>query len=80
MARSFHANMYDGAQWVFWLRQGGRSKSISFNNHFPPPIRKFAAVLDEELIRCGAGSAKWSNVPRSAYRNHEKALRESIRR
>jgi hypothetical protein len=75
---TYHANVNDGTQWVFWLQQGGKAKSIYFDNRFLASIKKFAAILDEELDRAGKGKATWKEVPKSMAREYEKALWKSI--
>jgi hypothetical protein len=78
MARAYHAGVFDGTQWIFWLRQGGREKSIYFNNHFPAAIQAFADLLDAELNRAGVENARWQRVPRAQERSHDRAIWKSI--
>jgi hypothetical protein len=57
--RAYHANVADGAQWVLWIKQGDEEKSVSFNNHFPKEIVRFANSLDAILSESGSGSLTW---------------------
>lgn len=81
MDRAYHANVADGTQWVFWIRQGDNERSIYFNNHFPQEILRFAKSLDEALCESGLGKVAWHPVaPWRGNREHEKELWESITR
>jgi hypothetical protein len=42
-------NIADGTQWVLWIKQGDREKSVYFDNYFPRAIKRFAKQLDEIL-------------------------------
>jgi hypothetical protein len=77
--RAYHdAKIHDGTQWVFWVRQGEREKSVYFNNKFPAAIRRFAEQLDGILIQAGAGGVAWQPVPAADARKHERELWGSI--
>ena len=78
--RAYHANVHDGAQWVFWIKQGNREKSVYFNNSFPRPITRFAEQLDGVLARAGLDKVAWQPVPAGESRNHERELWDSIKR
>lgn len=70
----YHAEICDGVQWVFWIEQGGQSKSIYFNNHFPESIQKFAVHLDRILDEAGLQNAQWQRVPDEEQGSHDQAL------
>lgn len=78
--RAFHADVHDGTQWVLWVQQGDREKSVYFDNHFPRPIVQFAAQLDVIVARSVGPSLRWRAVPTAQSRDHERALWESLRR
>lgn len=78
MARAYHADVSDGIQWIFWLQQRGREKSVYFDNHFPKVIQAFAALLDAELQRAGIATVKWRRVSKEKERDHETAIWNSI--
>lgn len=73
-------NVADGTQWVLWIRQGERDKSVYFNNSLPEPIIRFAVQLDAILSQAGRATAAWQPVPEDEARQHEKALWESVER
>jgi hypothetical protein len=77
--RYVRANIADGDQWVFWVRQGDNEKSIYCSNDFPKPLARFAATLDAILAENRVDNAQWRRVPISEVRDHEKALWHSIR-
>ena len=79
MNRSYHADIADGTQWIFWLTQDGQEKSIYFDNHFPKAIQEFARSLDEELAKAGLAKAEWSRVPDEERRSHENRIWDSIK-
>lgn len=76
MAAQYHADVYDGTQWILLIQQGEASKAIYFNNHFPDGILKFAKALDAEIKASAIPEAKWEDDPNP--RGHDKALRESV--
>src|SRR5687767_12389306 len=48
--RVYHdPDIADGTQWVLWIKQGEREKSVYFNNSFPAEITRFAEQLDATL-------------------------------
>lgn len=73
-------NIADGTQWVLWIKQGDREKSVYFTNQFPSAITRFADQLDEILARAGLGSVAWQPAPGRESRQHERELWESIKR
>ena len=79
MKRSYHADVHDGTQWIFWIVQNGHEKSIYFNNHFPKEIQSFALAIDEKLKDAGIEEVQWRRVPDDQERQHEKAIWKSIK-
>ena len=77
MPKAYHANVNDGTQWVFWIRQDGRTKSVYFNNHFPVSIRRFATVLDRELEI--ARPSPWIPLTEEQFKASEKDIWDSLR-
>jgi hypothetical protein len=77
--KAYHADVADGTQWVLWLSQGEKEKSVYFNNHFPKEIIRFAASLDAVLADSGSGNLTWYPVL-GGGRDHEKELWDSIKR
>jgi hypothetical protein len=73
-------NIADGTQWVLWIKQGEREKSVYFNNSFPRAITAFAGQLDAILARAGLDKVAWQPVPERESRQHEKELWDSIKR
>jgi len=80
MDKAYHADIYDGTQWVLWIRQGDREKVVYCSNHFPDPIVRFAAWLDANVARSVGPSLKWRAVPALRSRDHERELWQSIER
>jgi len=78
--KAYHADIADGTQWVLWMKQGAREKSVYFDNRFPPAITRFAEQLDAILARAGLDKVAWQTVPERESRQHEKELWNSIRR
>jgi hypothetical protein len=78
--RAYHADVQDGTQWVLWIKQGEREKSVYFNNSFPRSITGFAEQLDEILVETGLNSLVWQLVPPTEHRKHERELWDSIKR
>jgi hypothetical protein len=78
--KAYHAAVEDGTQWILWIRQGGREKSVYFDNHFPDSIVRFARRLDEILARSAGPNLRWRAVPAAEERKHERELWESINR
>jgi hypothetical protein len=74
----YHADVCDGTQWVFWMKQGQDYRSVYFNNYFPDKARSFAAGLDTLLEKNGLSAVKWTPVPEGEWRQHEKAIWNSI--
>jgi len=70
----------DGTQWVLWIRQGEREKSVYFNNSFPREITAFAEQMDAILSRAGLDKVVWQPVPERESRQHERELWDSIER
>lgn len=79
MPAAYHADVYDGTQWVLWIQQDEKSKAIYFNNYFPKEARALAALVDKELASAGLSNAAWKDVPPKKSREHEKALWNSLK-
>jgi hypothetical protein len=79
MAAAYHADVYDGTQWLLWIKQADHTKAIYFNNHFPQAGRRLAAVMDAELIAAGLATVRWKKVPTKEFRLHEKPLWNSLK-
>ena len=77
--REYHANVFDGTQWVIWISQGKTEKAVYFNNHFPDRVQKFAVALDQELRAVLPKEIQWIPVPKEQSREHEKAIWRSLR-
>jgi hypothetical protein len=73
-------NIADGTQWVLWIKQEQREKSVYFNNSFPHAITAFAEQLDAILALAGLDKVAWQPVPERESRQHEKELWDSIKR
>lgn len=80
MAKAYHAKVYDGTQWVFWLKQGKQEKAIYFNNHFPGEIQEFANILTHSLESENVKKVTWSAIPKNKWREHETGIWQSIKR
>jgi hypothetical protein len=78
--KAYHKDIADGTQWVLWIRQGEREKSVYFNNNFPRAIAAFAEQMDAILSRAGLDKVVWQPVPARESRQHERELWESIKR
>jgi hypothetical protein len=78
--KAYHANVADGTQWVLWVRQGDREKSVYFDNHFPERIVRFAEQLDQVVSGSVGPGLRWRAVPSVEDRDHERELWESLRR
>lgn len=78
--KAYHANIHDGTQWVLWIKQGNREKSVYFNNSFPREITEFAKQLDGILANAGLERAVWKPVPTGEARPHEREIWDSIER
>ncbi len=73
-------NIADGTQWVLWLKQREREKSVYFDNRFPRAVTAFAEQLDGILARAGLDRAEWHPVREKESRQHERDLWDSIKR
>jgi hypothetical protein len=80
MHRGYYADVHDGTQWVFWVQQGEREKSIYFDNNFPWQITTFAEQLDGILARAGFDKIIWQPVLAAEFRPHDRELWKSIKR
>ncbi|OWK45407.1 hypothetical protein FRUB_01738 [Fimbriiglobus ruber] len=80
LRNAYHEDIYDGTQWVLWIKQGDREKSVYFDNNFPQQIEVFAEQLDDILARAGVGKVSWQPVPERQSRQHERELWDSIKR
>ena len=78
--KAYREDIADGTQWVLWIKQGEREKSVYFNNSFPGSITAFAEQLDAILLRAGLDKAEWQPVPERESRQHERELWDSIKR
>lgn len=78
--KEYHENIHDGTQWVLWIKQGEREKSVYFNNNFPRRIKAFAEQLDGMLARAGLGKVAWQPVSEQESRQHERELWDIIKR
>ncbi|MCP4396865.1 MAG: hypothetical protein GY801_06150 [bacterium] len=76
--KEYHAEVYDGTQWVLWLKQEPHEKSVYCNNHFPESMYEFSDFLDEFLAEHGLENVTWTKVPQEDYRKHEEELWRSI--
>ena len=80
MEHRYHADIQDGTQWVFLLRQGQEMKSTYFNNYFPEAILRFAEFLDHQLNVAGLQTVQWVRVENSQAAGHDRELWESIQK
>lgn len=80
MDREYHEDADDGTQWVLWVKQGEKEKSVYFDNRFPKGIVRFAEALDNVLAENGLEKADWRRVPDVDARKHERELWDSIKR
>jgi hypothetical protein len=80
MHRAYHANVYDGTQWILRIKQGENEKAIYCDNHFPRRILLFAAALDSELADSTLKYGQWRRVVDADSCRHEAALWDSIKR
>jgi len=81
LRKKYHEeDVRDGSQWVLWIKQSEREKSVYFNNNFPRRIKAFAEELDAILVRAGSNKAVWQPAPEQDPRQHERALWDSIKR
>jgi hypothetical protein len=78
--KAYHEDIADGTQWVLWIKQGEREKSVYFDNNFPRAITAFAEQLDAIVARAGLDKVVWQPVPERESRQHERELWDSIRR
>ncbi len=73
LARSYHADVYDGVQWVVHLRTGGRDKYVTISNAFPPPLVAVARFVVEQIVDARPDLAERSlpvHLPPQAYSDH----------
>lgn len=80
LREEYYENIQDGTQWVLWIKQGEREKSVYFNNNFPRRIMAFAEEFDAILARSGSDKSVWQPEPRQDSREHERTLWDSIKR
>ena len=78
--KAYHTDVRDGTQWVLWVRQGEREKSVYFDNSFPRAITAFADQLDAILARAGSDKLAWQPVSEQESRQHDRELWDSIKR
>jgi hypothetical protein len=72
--------VFDGTQWVLWVEQGGKEKSVYFDNRFPGEIVRFAAALDGILAENGSDKVDWHRVAAADAGKHQRELWASIKR
>ena len=72
--------LLDGTQWVPWLQQGAREKSVYFNNSFPEEISSFAEDLDNVLKDAGSEKARWRPISDADTRRTQRGLWKNIKR
>jgi hypothetical protein len=77
MGRSYSSDLQDGCQWVLRIEQGGREKSIYFNNSFPSPVNVFAAAIDAEINGLPTPPT-WTPLSEGEARQRESRLWRSI--
>jgi hypothetical protein len=80
MDKGYHGGAVDGTQWVLWVKQGEKEKSVYFDNYFPKGIIRFAEALDNVLDENGLEKVDWHHVPDVDARKHERELWDSIER
>lgn len=80
LEKAYHADVYDGTQWVLRVRQGSSEKAVYFDNHFPEAILRFAERLDEIITNSVGPTLRWREVPYWSSGDHQRGLWESIRR
>jgi hypothetical protein len=80
LRRAYHADVYDGTQWVLRIRQGEHDKAVYFNNHFPERVVRFATKLDEIIATTVGPRLRWRPVVVFDGPPPEHELWESIRR
>lgn len=80
LAAAYHADIYDGTQWILWITQADQSKAVYLNNHFPRAVRHLASKVDSELESAGLSLISWTPVPMESWRKHEKKIWDSIKK
>jgi hypothetical protein len=80
LRRAYHADVDDGTQWVLWIKQWEREKSVYFNHNFPRAITRFAEELDRILAAAGLDKVAWQPVPREEARRQARELWDCTRR
>lgn len=80
LRKEYHEDIHDGTQWVLWIKQEEREKSVYFNNNFPRRIKAFAEQLDASLAQAGLDKVAWQPMPERESRQHERELWDSIKR
>ncbi|MCP4113680.1 MAG: hypothetical protein GY749_50500 [Desulfobacteraceae bacterium] len=81
MDRSYYAEgISDGTQWIFWIQQDKKQKSIYFSNHFPKKIQDVAVFIDEILENAGYKEIEWKRIPDREIRFHEIDIWNSIKK
>lgn len=80
LAAAYHADIYDGTQWILWITQADQSKALYLNNHFPKAVRHLASKVDSELESAGLSLISWTPVPMESWRKHEKKIWDSIKK
>jgi hypothetical protein len=75
--RKYMAEAFDGIQWLLWIRQGEREKSVYFDNHFPDQIVRFVERLEEIISDTVGAHLRWLPI---AGRDHDRDLWNSSKR
>ncbi len=75
----YHADVYDGTQWILWLTQAPHEKSIYCHNYFPEEIVAFSDFVDDLLLKRGLPDILWTQIPDDEAGVHDDALWQSIR-
>lgn len=73
--RRYTAEIWDGTQWVLWIKQGDKEKSIYFDNKFPDEIKSFADELDKIVDAAMPAKVEWHDAAKP-----DRELWDSIRR
>ena len=77
--RAYHADVADGTQWILWIVQNGRSKSVYCNNYFPENLREFAQEFDS-IFDIHDDLLEWTIVPANLVGKHDDQIWDSVKR
>ncbi len=78
--KAYYADVHDGTQWVFFVRQDRTVKSVYCDNHFPENLLAFAEWLDALLTQHRLDEVTWETVPEANGRTHEDEFWEWVTR